>query len=328
MPAPAIVAAIARTAGPMLARAVGTRAVGAAAVRGAATRGAARIATTRVGGTAARTAARPPGITDAGVSMSRRAAGQRAQQQAAHHVARNAARPRVQDISYQVANTPANFRRPGAPPDPQAPYIRQQQRIPGGGGLEPPGTEGAAPAPGDDASSGREERDAERGERHLQRIGSLLAKMAGAVGVIAGTVKGIQATGSALLSRQRELAPYNSQIAATLSRLQIERTRRDIRTGAATAASTERLGQAQNQLEEALLPFRILTTNVTNNVVSAIAKATSVLTTALVAIPGPIGAAIVKAQRDEQAIGKTGYEEFLKSLDRAGKAARPRGKSK
>lgn len=66
---------------------------------------------------------------------------------------------------------------------------------------------------------------------------------------------------------QRHLSQYNATIATAFARLDIGRMSRDIRVGAQTSGSTEKLTKAIDRFEQAATPIRVAFINFANTVV-------------------------------------------------------------
>jgi len=92
-----------------------------------------------------------------------------------------------------------------------------------------------------------------------------LKKMASGISMLTagmvGLVKASDLVGKALLSKQSRLAEYGGTIAGSMAELEASRIHRGAREARATGPSTARLARSQNELEEALLPWKVASIN-------------------------------------------------------------------
>lgn len=100
---------------------------------------------------------------------------------------------------------------------------------------------------------------------------------------------------AAVLDSREYLSHFNGRIAQAFARLKIQDAQLNMRTGAATAGSTETLTAAVMEMKEAVQPIREMLINLANLLATGMAKTVTLFANLQKLLDGPLGDALAMA---------------------------------
>jgi hypothetical protein len=152
---------------------------------------------------------------------------------------------------------------------------------PGGGGA-PGAAPGPTPPVGGATGGGTPGAGALGGSGAADALGGL-AEMAGPVAIVAESFvllktvlvdlpKAIISWANSLLQSQRAIAKFSPELTAIFARMDVRTMQQERQFGANTAQSTELLAEQMGDLNESLVPFRSILTNLSNTIAAVLVK--------------------------------------------------------
>ncbi|MGV3486236.1 MAG: hypothetical protein ACO1RT_17590 [Planctomycetaceae bacterium] len=115
------------------------------------------------------------------------------------------------------------------------------------------------PTPPSVGRPGEEERGKQEAESFAEKLKDAATKVAeftgpiGKAGVaIYGFIQGLELLNTGILALNRDLAPYNGQLAAAYARFEVDELQRNVRKGDAMAGPLSKLAEEQSQLKDSM----------------------------------------------------------------------------